>query len=219
MIGFMQGRLTPSLAGDLQFFPWDNWKNEFLIASKNNFNLIEWTIDSFDIEKNPFFKFYDEILNLSSKFNISIKSVTCDFLMECPFYKENKENEIDSLYFLNETINFSKKLGVKFIIFPLVDNGSIKNSKELDFFFNGIRTIESSLSKNTQIIFETDFAPVKQLRFIKNFCSTKFGINYDTGNSAYNGYDTIDELTTYYDYIKNIHIKDRRFKVDTFYKT
>jgi sugar phosphate isomerase/epimerase len=39
-------------------------------------------------------------------------------------------------------------------------------------------------------------------------------INYDTGNSASLGF-SFDEEKKYYDLIKNVHIKDRKFKGKT----
>ena len=41
-IGFMQGRLSPMDDGKIQSFPWKYWQNEFALASKYNFDLIEW---------------------------------------------------------------------------------------------------------------------------------------------------------------------------------
>ena len=48
-IGFMQGRLSPMDDGKIQSFPWKYWQNEFALASKYNFDLIEWTIDQHKI--------------------------------------------------------------------------------------------------------------------------------------------------------------------------
>jgi sugar phosphate isomerase/epimerase len=44
---------------------------------------------------------------------------------------------------------------------------------------------------------------------------SRVGINYDTGNSAANGYETEDEFQLYGDLIKNIHIKDRIYQGTT----
>ena len=55
-IGFMQGRLSPIERNRIQSFPFEFWENEIKIASKNDFNIIEWTIDSFLIDQNPIFK-------------------------------------------------------------------------------------------------------------------------------------------------------------------
>ena len=52
-IGFIQGRLSPIVDGKIQAFPWDYWKEEFPLAEKYNFHLIEWTLDQADLYMNP----------------------------------------------------------------------------------------------------------------------------------------------------------------------
>ena len=42
--------------------------------------------------------------------------------------------------------------------------------------------------KNVQIIFETDFSPLKNKNLSVNYLYDIFGINYDSGNSAALGY-------------------------------
>ena len=210
MIGFMQGRLTKSKDGKLQFFPWTNWENEFKLANKNKYGLIEWTIDSYKILNNPIFTQTNAIKKLCKTYNIEVNSVTCDFLMENPFYKDSKK-KIDSLEIFEKLIDSCKLLSIKYIIFPLVDNGRIETNSQLDTLIKKLSKIESNLDQKVQILFETDFNPSDQSIFIKNFSNENFGINYDTGNSASNGYDCYEELDCYFDSIKNIHLKDRKY--------
>ena len=206
-IGIMQGRLTPPYNERIQFFPWLKWENEFKLAC-NKIDLIEWTIDDFNIHLNPIFFEQELILNLSKKFKINIESVTCDFLMENPFYK-NAKTKINSLYYLERLIDVSKDLKIKYLVFPLVDNGSIENISQENELIKKLSKIEKKLTKNTMILFESDYYPKKLKKFILKFNPNKFGINYDTGNSASLGFDVKQEIDQYYEFIKNIHIKDR----------
>ena len=50
----------------------------------------------------------------------------------------------------------------------------------------------------------------KEFRFIKNFNKKLFGINYDIGNSASLNFNPVEEFNFFAQYIKNIHIKDRK---------
>ena len=43
--GIMQGRLTPSQGRGIQFFPFENWRNEFYESAKLGLNEIEWIFD------------------------------------------------------------------------------------------------------------------------------------------------------------------------------
>jgi len=212
--GIMQGRLSPPTNNRIQSFPWNSWKDEFKIAKNNNINLIEWTIDSFKINKNPIFTQPDKIKKISKKNNVLIKSVTCDFLMEDPFYK-NFNNKINSIYYLEKLFKVSKKIGIKFVIFPLVDNGRLTKKSELRKLISNLKLIDNYLGTNLKILFESDFAPTKLLNFIRKFNPKKYGINYDTGNSASLGYNIDLEFKAYSKYIENIHIKDRKFKSKT----
>ena len=205
-IGFMQGRLTKALDKKLQFFPWDNWLNEFSIAKNNDFNNIEWTIDTYNIQNNPFFFEKKKVLENLKHSKLNISAITCDFIMEQPFYKNNT-NEIDSLDFLKRTIDSCEFFGVKYIVVPLVDNGSIKEHTH-DLLFLKLQNVSDMLSKNINILFETDFSPSENLNFIKSFDNNKFGLNYDTGNSAHLGFPFLEEII-FFKFVKNIHIKDR----------
>ena len=58
---------------------------------------------------------------------------------------------------------------------------------------------------------ESDLAPRNMKSLINEINSKNVGINYDTGNSAGNGYFFNDEKK-YFKFVKNIHIKDKKLK-------
>lgn len=208
-IGFMQGRLLSDNTNKIQNFPDINWKNEIYIASLLGYKIMEWTINKSNIKKNPLFNGKTNELNtLLRKLKIKINSITCDYLMEDSFFKKkNKNKKRLILNNINKIIKNSQKCGVKFIVLPLVDGSSLKNRIEEKIL---IQEIVNLLKKNKKIIilFESDYRPVKLLKFIECFNSNRVGINYDTGNSASLNYNMKDEMI-YFDHVKNIHIKDR----------
>lgn len=205
--GVMQGRLSKRSKNKIQSFPWENWDKEFEILSLNKLFYLEWTIDFYNFYKNPIFTNYRKILYLKKKYKIKIDSITCDCFMEKPFWK--KKNEKFELYF-QDLITASRRIGIKYLVLPLVDNSSIKNVIEERNLISILKNNLDFIKKNKiQIIFESDFNPSKLLTFIKNFDIRYFGINYDVGNSASLGFDMVEEFKKYGKYIKNIHIKDR----------
>lgn len=215
--GFMQGRLSNNTAGRLQSFPWKNWSNEFYLSKLLPVSRIEWTLDYHNIFKNPLLdkKQWKKIISISEKNKVRVDSLTCDFFMQKFFLCNN--NKKKTLKIFDQIFNASKLLRIKYIVVPLVDKSSVKSKKDIknivDFFFEvHLRNKNNSFTK---ILFETDFPPLKQLNFINSFPLNRFGINYDTGNSAYNGFNLFDEFKAYGKYIKNIHIKDRPFKGET----
>jgi hexulose-6-phosphate isomerase len=210
-IGFMQGRLSPIENGRIQSFPSANWKNEFEIANQNNFNLIEWTVDTPTLDKNPIAlpNSVKEILENSLDKKIKIPSVTCDFFMENPPWKSNVE-ELENVLIqimLNMKFIFSKML-----VIPLVDNSSITDTTSLDKLIKFFERIGSYIEKSDiQICFESDFSPPKLAHFINEFPAKYFGINYDIGNSASLGFHPLEEINNYGNRILNVHVKDREF--------
>lgn len=213
-IGFMQGRLVDSeKMNRIQYFPSKNWKHEIKLMKLTNFEIMEWTINSENINKNHLYNKIKnkELISFLKNQKINIPSVTCDFFMQEPFFKNKKFKH--SLLKLKKVISLSKNIGIKYIILPLVDFSSIENVYQEKFLINELKKLTPYLGKDQNILFEIDYPPNKILDFIRKF-NNKFGINYDTGNSASLGY-SLEEEKKYFKYVKNIHIKDRLFRGHT----
>ncbi len=217
-IGFMQGRLSPIIDGKIQAFPKDYWENEFCIANQYGFDLMEWTADYEDLFLNPLMteEGQEKVVQLSSRFSLKIVSITCDFFMQKPFFKEESSLKLKLLEALEKVIINSSKIGIKIIVIPLVDHSSIISPQEEKNLIDGLMKMTSSLEeKKMKIAFESDYGPHQLLAFISNFKKQCFGINYDTGNSASLGYSCDEEIETYGDYILNVHLKDRLLRGTT----
>ena len=208
-IGFMQGRLLSDGTNKIQNFPEINWKNEVYIASLLGYKIMEWTLNKSNIKKNSFFNGkINPVKDLLKKHKIKINSITCDYLMEDPFFKKrNIKKKKLILNNINKIIKNSQKCGVTSIVLPLVDGASLKSELEEKILVGGVNEL---LKKNNKIniLFESDYNPIKLLKFIETFNTKRIGINYDTGNSASLNYNFEDEIS-YFNYVKNIHIKDR----------
>ena len=208
--GVMQGRLSKKVNNKIQAFPEKDWKKEFSKANKLGLKIIEWTLDYKKFYNNPVLtdKGQKSIKKLQKKYSIKIKSLTGDCFMQKPFWKTSKNSKLISDF--KNLIKSCNKLKIKFIVIPLVDNGSLKSLKEEIFFINICKDLSKLIKKNKVIIvFESDYHPKKLKRFISKFDKKLFGINYDSGNSAGLNYDISDEFNLYGNRILNIHIKDR----------
>lgn len=208
-IGFMQGRLSPMIDGRIQSFPWSCWEDEFLLAEKIDIRLMEWTIDSKKIERNPIFldDGRDRIAELSRSRNVSIPSVTSDYFMENPPWV-SKSVEVNRIH--RNTIAGMKIMGSKVLVIPLVDNSSLLNDEIELKFLEFMTNMESDLRENDiKIAIESDFQPTNLANFISKLDPELVGINYDIGNSASLGFSPFEELSLYGDRIINVHVKDR----------
>jgi len=208
-IGFIQGRLSKVENNRIQIFPVRNWKIEFQVASLNDMNKIEWTIDSETISENPLFnpETLSEILELMNHYSIQVPSVTCDYFMEKPPWQESQRDLEDVL---TKIMNGMHLLNSTKLVIPLVDNSSLLNSKYTTIVINFFEKIHSKIVQNNiQICFESDFSPQELADFIERFPKDNYGINYDMGNSASLGYLPKEEFEFYGSRIINVHIKDR----------
>jgi len=214
-LGIMQGRLTEPKGRGIQFFPFDNWENEFHLAKKLGLNEIEFIFDYENYQDNPLWgeQGIAKLNELISKTGIKVNSICFDYFMRKPFYKETNNQEsirMENKNILEKIIDSSRKIKARLIEIPLVDNSSIKNDNEKALFKDFIIEI---LKNNPDILIglETDFPPKEFLDFIKYINHPMIRANYDSGNSSGLGYDHYEEITTLNKYVENIHIKDRVF--------
>jgi len=213
-IGVMQGRLSPMHNGIIQSFPWGDWQDEFRIANELNVNLLEWTLDFDTVFVNPILnnKLTNQIINLKEKYKINIDSLTGDCFMQCPFWKTSgsyQKKLIDHFY---SVIEGCCRVGIKIIVIPLVDNGTIENENQSEILNRVLNSANDNMrASNLKIAFESDMSPAILKEFICRYDPELYGINYDIGNSASLGFRPAEEFASYGDRIINVHVKDRKY--------
>ena len=129
----MQGRLSNLVNNQIQAFPFEDWTYEFELAKKIGFDCMEWTLDYPNLHNNPLLipEKKKEIELLSKSNNIEIQSITLDCCMQRPFWKErNTEIRNKLIKDFKLIINSSIINGIKLLVLPLVDNGSINNLQD-----------------------------------------------------------------------------------------
>jgi len=217
-VGYMQGRLSPLVDGKIQAFPWDHWQSEFPLAQKLRIDAMEWTLDQEDLYKNPLMSDagQKEIQSLCEKHDVYIPSLTGDCFMHAPYWKHNGERRRSLQNDLKNIIQSCSNLGIKFIVMPLVDAGSVESDKQEKILLNHLEEITPFMKTcNVQIVFESDLEPQPLKEFIAKLPEDSFGINYDSGNSAALGYNPTEEFSAYGNRVLNVHIKDRLLGANT----
>lgn len=211
-IGFMQGRLSALVDGKIQAFPWTEWREEFPGAKALGLTRMEWTIDQDRLRENPLTTDagQDEIAMLARANGLRIPSLTGDCFMQAPFWKADGTTRDALVDDLDLLIAACSRIGIEFIVIPLVDNGKIERESESDTLKRVLVARSEQLARqNVKIVFESDLPPRELARFMEAFPAGVFGINYDSGNSASLGYDSTEEIEAYAPRILNVHIKDR----------
>lgn len=212
ILGFMQGRLCDQVDGKIQAFPWKDWEYEFSAAESINMSALEWTLDQEKLYENPLMtkEGQRKIHSLSSIYHVAIPSLTGDFIMQAPFWKSGADLERKLQNDFLAVCDACSAVGIEMIIVPLVDNGNLENSQQEEHLVNFLLSNKKYFEKKSiKILFELDFEPSIVKRFINRLPCSRFGINYDIGNSAALGFDPRDEFAAYGTRIVNVHVKDR----------
>ena len=209
----MQGRLSPLVNGKIQAFPWDYWREEFVIAQRHGLSLMEWTLDQDRLYENPLMTRpgQAEIRRLMADHGVKVASLTGDCFMQAPFYKAEDAERMRLIDDLRNIVESCVEIGIRFIVMPLVDNGRLENAAQDDNLRAGLEGIYPVLKQGgAKIIFESDYPPAQLLAFVRSFPKAACGINYDIGNSASLGFEPVEEITAYGAWIDNVHVKDRK---------
>lgn len=211
-IGIMQGRLIPPINNRIQSFPKESWQKEFPLAHELELECIEFIFDGEDLSNHPLMTAEGllEIKKLESSNSIHVSSICADFFMTHPIHRGNTEQRGKYIQILKDLIKNCAKLDVNDIVIPCVDNSKFKNDDEILSFKSGIiDCVQLAQDCNLNLTLETDLQPADFIRLMNSVNSDNLKINYDTGNSAYFGYDPILEFQSYGQCVTDIHIKDR----------
>ncbi len=216
-IGMMQGRLTHPRGRGIQFFPFENWENEFMQAAEIGLDEIEFIFDYDNYQNNPLWKDNGQRLaEVARNTGVKVKAVCFDYFMRRPFFKyQGKEKE--DVYAENETIlkhilGNMRQVGIGLIEIPLVDGSSMKTENEKNEFLEFLQRIANDNPGDIKYGLEADLPPDEFLHYLERFQNRHIGANYDSGNSSGIGYDPYEEITILKDFIYNIHIKDRIYQ-------
>jgi hexulose-6-phosphate isomerase len=212
-IGFMQGRLCDRIDGKIQAFPWRDWELEFPRAQELGLTLMEWTLDQDRLYENPLTTAAGQarIRELSALHGVRVLSLTGDCFMQAPFYKVEGAEREALLKDLRAILDASQQVGIRYVLVPLVDNGSLQTPEHEAALLEGILPLRQRLADaGMKIVFESDFGPERLAAFIARLPQDAFGINYDIGNSAALGFSPAEEIGSYGRRIDNVHVKDRK---------
>ena len=164
------------------------------------------------LEENPLMtpEGKEQILELCQRYQMSIPSLTGDFLMQKPFFKSLGQEREDLFGLFLKVVETCGVLGIHKIIFPLVDHGRIENIRQQESLLAYLDKASGTLGKkHVQVCFELDMPTDAVCSFMRNLSEQIFAVNYDIGNSASLGYDYQLELNDYGSRVANVHVKDR----------
>jgi L-ribulose-5-phosphate 3-epimerase len=209
----MQGRLVPPEQGRFQSFPRQRWRDEFALAARAGLNAIEWIFDVCGEDTNPFS--YDtgvaEMLALSEQTGISVRSLCADYFMDRPFLRTTESERRHLIQKMEWMLGRCKRVGIRRIVIPFVDNSRIENLDEQTQVVLILRAILPAAETNgVELHLETSLGPEAFAGLLERCSHPLVKANYDSGNSASLGYKVSEEFAAYGHRIGSVHIKDRK---------
>ncbi|MFA5139661.1 MAG: sugar phosphate isomerase/epimerase family protein [Elusimicrobiota bacterium] len=208
----MQGRLVPKYRGRYQAHPVGCWQEEFQLAASQGLDLVEFILDYEGAETNPLLteRGRDEILSLSARTGVHVRTVCADYFMAAPLHGVSAEGIAKSRKGLEDLVGAAARLGATDIVIPCVDASSLNRPGGAEGLIAALEPVVPLAERmGVNLSLETDLAPAPFAALLKRFGSRRVTVNYDTGNSAALGFDPREELAAYGDRISDVHIKDR----------
>ena len=204
-LGIMQGRLIDPPGNQLDWFPKDNWRDEFFLAKESNLDFIELVAEKVYNKENPIWSLEgrNEILGLIEENNLNSSYLCFNYMMN------NSILEISAISQLTNIFEICSQLKIKNIVLPFFDKSEIleKNIEENIKRLNSIAHT-ASINKIT-LHLETNLSGSKLLSLVKNINYKNTYILVDTGNYFNNNFDIISDIKLFKNFIGHIHIKDK----------
>ncbi len=210
--GIMQGRLVLPKGRGIQFFPFEEWQDEFKAASKIQIDEIDFIFDLDRYQENPLWseEGLAKIQEAMKESGVRVRHICADFFMRRPFFRVTEQERQDNIEILKRLIAVAQEIGAENIEIPLVDNSSVKTEEEKDLLVKSVfECLPEAQVRGITISFEADLPPKELLELVQRFNHPSLKITYDSGNSSSLGYDAYEEISTYGQYLSNVHIKDR----------
>ena len=201
-IGILQGRLTASNGRGIQFFPTENWRQEFMLAKNIGFDCIEWLIEKEDPNDNPIFlaSAMREIQDLQTKTGVSIPSVH-------GFYRKDEHYPDEAVTLIEKT----REVGANLILISFFKDNILATLEDKKLAVEQLRkAVAKAEQLGVRIGIETELAAREVLEFVAMFKSDAVGVYYDIGNMVSMGVDVVSEIRQIGPLIYGVHIKDRK---------
>jgi hexulose-6-phosphate isomerase len=210
-VGIMQGRLLPPVDGRVQSFPREGWEREFPLAAAIGFQSIELTIEtaSWDIHPVRSAAGRARLAELSGAHGIAFAGLCCDSVMEHPLVSDNAATRGRGRDILFDLIDNAAAAGLPMIELPMLGANSLAKAPALAAFEAVLdEALVRADGAGLDILLEADLDGPTFAAFLARHDHPRLGVNYDTGNSTYFGFDPEDEIPAYGPRIRNVHIKD-----------
>jgi L-ribulose-5-phosphate 3-epimerase len=208
--GIMQGRLIdPPTGDDLDWFPFDEWQDEFQLAESLKLGNIELVADREMKSNNPLMSAegIKKLKSLFDKHRLQPLACCSNFIIDKPL-----ENQLvmDNVYRVIDGIG---EIGCRYIILPLFGHSEISEDRKAGNIINAISAICKFAERHKiSVLIESNLSGKEIMRFFSRLNESNVGLVYDIGNATARGHNINDDLDRMALNIKHVHLKDKNLK-------
>lgn len=210
LIGILQGRLTLPNGRGIQFFPEENWEQEFYSAHDIGLSCIEPLVRPTNLRSNPLMTAEGRarLKELSRETGVSIPSVH-------GYTPRGETYEQD----LVDIVRATKEVGADVLLISFFNDGRLSSTPD-ETWERAHRMIRAgareAVAHGVRLGIEAELPAETILDFISRAETPEaFGVYYDLGNQFACGFPVIDELHLLGPLVVGVHIKDRLPNTDS----
>lgn len=206
--GIVQGRLTQSPNGQLQWFPQGQWESEFYIANAIGLKYIELIAERNHNPKNPIWDDagIEKIKNLSVQNSLECYSICNDYLIDNGILGIEQEKVLKQLHLFTDR---AVLLNMQLLILPLFEESELNKDNFNDFIPIIKDFAEYVKGKDITICLETILDGKNLSDFIDAVESPNVKCVFDTGNRIAYGHSIYSDIILLGDKVGHVHIKDK----------
>ena len=204
-VGMMQGRLSDSPDGILDWFPENCWEAEFNTASKLGYGYIELIAEKKHNPDNPIWtgSGMDMMRQVANATQSKLSFLCNNYIIENAILKE------DALVQLERIFRNCHLLGIQHVILPFLEASEIK-LKEMKVYSAVLkRHADFAWELGINIHIETNLHGNDLLEFVSLVNAENVFILIDTGNYNLYQFDIFRDIDLFGNLIGHVHIKDR----------
>ena len=204
--GIVQGRLIQSPKDQLQWFPQNQWEEEFSLASSLGFNFIELIAERQHNENNPIWtdEGIQKIKRLIRKNNLNLNVICNDYIIEHSLLQKKNNFEYNLAF-----IERAELLGMKKLVLPLFESSELTEKNTNEYEDALIEIADAAKKKHILICLETNLNGKHLLRFLDTLNHKNIKCVFDTGNRIASGHDIYNDIRLLGEEIQHVHIKDK----------
>lgn len=206
--GFSQGRLTVPPKGQLQYFPQENWRNEFVNAGKLGCSFIELLVERQRNLSNPIWSASGrkEIMDLCEANGLRPYSVCLDYIIDHSILDPVADSGRHSV---DECIEVCCELGSEILILPLLEASAV-TINNMSLMIKALQRMGNlALKHNIVLCVETLLSADALNDFLNTVGMPNVKAVFDTGNRALDTESLKNDIIKLGKNISHVHIKDK----------